>query len=64
MAKTEEIRVRVTPEEKEKAKALFERCGLTTSAAVTMFIRQSLQADGLPFVVEAKTASGKMRKAK
>ena len=64
MAKTEEIRVRVTPEEKERAKALFDSCGLTTSAAVTMFIRQSLQEGGLPFVVETKNAGGKLRNVK
>lgn len=54
MAKTEEIRVRVTPEDKQRAKELFESYGLTTSAAITMFIRQSLMTNGLPFNVEGE----------
>ena len=53
MGKTDEIRVRIKPEEKRRAKELFERNGLTLSSAVTMFIRQSLIADGLPFKSEA-----------
>lgn len=47
--KTESIQVRVTPETKEKAREVFERHGLTLSAAVTMFIHQALLVDGLPF---------------
>lgn len=51
MAKTEEFRVRVAREEKEKAKEVFAQCGLTPSAAFTLFIRQSILAGGLPFQV-------------
>ena len=40
--KTESIQGRVTPETKEKAREVFERHGLTLSAAVTMFIHQAL----------------------
>lgn len=54
MNKTEEIRIRITPEEKQQARELFERCGLTISSAVTMFIRQSLINDGLPFEIASK----------
>lgn len=52
MGKTDEIRVRIKPEEKQQARKLFERYGLTLSSAVTMFIRQSLIVDGLPFKSE------------
>ena len=52
--KTDEIRIRITPEEKQQAKELFERCGLTISSAVTMFIKQSLLKDGLPFEILSK----------
>ena len=55
MCKTEEIRVRVTPEDKRQVKELFERNGLTTSAAISMFIRQCLIIGGLPFQVEDRT---------
>lgn len=64
MAKTEVIRVRVTPEEKEQFMAACDRCGLTGSAALGMLIRQFLQTDGLPFVVETKNAGGKLRNVK
>lgn len=57
MGKTDEIRVRIKPEEKQKAKELFERNGLTLSSAVTMFIRQSLIADGLPFKSDNSVSS-------
>ncbi len=59
MGKTDEIRVRIKPEEKQQAKELFERYGLTLSSAVTMFIRQSLIADGLPFKSENSVSSNK-----
>lgn len=56
MAKTEELRVRIAPEDKEKAKEVFAQCGLTPSAAVTMFIRQSILVGGLPFPVTGNQA--------
>ncbi len=52
MAKTERITARVEPAIKEKADALFKRCGLTTSDAINMFLHQSLLANGLPFSVD------------
>jgi len=57
MAKTEELRVRIAPEDKEKAKEVFAQCGLTPSAAVTMFIRQSILVGGLPFQVAGNQTS-------
>lgn len=44
--------------------AACDRCGLTGSAALGMLIRQFLQTDGLPFVVETKNAGGKLRNVK
>lgn len=55
--KTESIQVRVTPETKEKAREVFERHGLTLSAAVTMFIHQALLVDGLPFRTDDQSES-------
>lgn len=49
MLKTEQIQVRVTPEDKQQAKELFERYGLTTSAAINLFIKRSLLENRLPF---------------
>ena len=52
MAKTEMIKVRIEPDTKAKATALFDGMGLSLSAAVSLFIQQSLNSDGLPFSVE------------
>ena len=52
MAKTEMIKVRIEPETKERAAALFGGMGLSLSGAVSLFIQQSLNSDGLPFSVE------------
>lgn len=59
MGKTDEIRVRVVPEDKQQAKEIFERYGLTLSGAVSMFIRQAIIADGLPFNNENSMMSSK-----
>ena len=53
MAKTEMIKVRIEPETKERAAALFGGMGLSLSGAVSLFIQQSLNSDGLPFSVES-----------
>lgn len=55
--KTESIQVRVTPETKEKAREVFERQGLTLSAAVSLFIHQALLVDGLPFRTDDQPGS-------
>lgn len=62
--KTESIQVRVTPETKEKAREVFERHGLTISAAVSLFIHQALMVDGLPFRTDdqSESASGQEQK--
>ena len=49
MAKRAQIQVRIDEDEKAKARELFERYGLTTSAAVNLFIRRSLKENRLPF---------------
>ena len=52
MAKTDRLVVRIEPETKSEAAALFNNLGLTVSDAVTLFIRQSLISGGLPFAVD------------
>lgn len=43
MSKTAVIQIRISPEDKERADALFDSCGLSTSAAIRLFIHQSLR---------------------
>lgn len=52
MTKKEQIQVRVSSDDKEKAKELFERYGLNMSAAINLFIRRAIQENRLPFGFE------------
>lgn len=45
------LNVRVDAEVKQKAEALFNSLGLNMSTAVNVFLRQSIEVDGLPFAV-------------
>lgn len=48
---------------KEESQELFERFGLTLSAAVNLFLRQSVQEQALPFRVELPVYNEETRKA-
>ncbi|MFI3228489.1 MAG: type II toxin-antitoxin system RelB/DinJ family antitoxin [Clostridia bacterium] len=49
MAKTANINVRIEPEVKANAEALFSNFGITVTDAINMFLHQSLMVGGLPF---------------
>ena len=51
MAKKENMTLRIEPELKAKATALFKELGLDLSTATGLFYRQALQCRGLPFEV-------------
>lgn len=46
---TTNINVRVDNELKKKAEELFSDLGLTMSSAITMFLKASVNYDGIPF---------------
>ncbi len=52
MAKTETVRARVEPELKRDAEAVLSALGLSTSEAITLFLRQVTLRRGLPFAVQ------------
>lgn len=52
MAKTANLYVRIEPTLKEQAEEIFEAIGLPPSSAITMFYKQVVMQQGLPF--EAK----------
>ena len=52
MATTANLNIRVDPEIKSSAEALFSSFGLTVSDAVNIFLHQSLLEGGLPFAVK------------
>lgn len=49
--KTSTFQMRINPEVKNQAEAIFQRCGLTLTDAINVFIQQSMNAGGLPFIV-------------
>ncbi len=49
MGKTSTVRARIEPELKEKAEHIFQRLGLTTTQAMTLFYKQVELNNGLPF---------------
>ena len=49
--KTSTFQMRINPEVKSQAEAIFQRCGLTLTDAINVFIQQSMNAGGLPFIV-------------
>lgn len=52
--KTAWLEMRLEPEIKKRAEHLFYSCGMTMSGAISVFLKQSLNANGLPFQVTEK----------
>lgn len=53
MAKEATLQVRMDAELKEKAEELYKNLGTSFAEAVRIFARQSIQENGMPFVVTA-----------
>ena len=49
--KTATFQMRIDPEVKRRAEALFRNCGLSLTDAINIFIQQSMNVGGLPFIV-------------
>jgi DNA-damage-inducible protein J len=56
MGKTAVITVRIDPELKQTSEQIFHRLGLTTSEAITMFLRQVSLQRGLSFMLKTPNA--------
>ena len=52
MARTSNIYVRVEPDIKEQAEVILEKLGIPMSNAVSIFLRQVIMQNGLPFEVK------------
>ena len=50
-AKTSTVRARINPSLKKDAESLFEKLGLSTTEAITLFYKQVKLRNGLPFNV-------------
>ena len=60
--KTGSFQMRINPEIKSQAEAIFAAYGLTLTDAVNIFIQQSLNTKGLPFLLSPE--NGEYLKAK
>lgn len=52
---SELIQIRVSPEMKRQADAVFSGMGLRTGDAIRVFLQQCINKNGLPFIPENKT---------
>ena len=52
MAKSATITIRVAPQLKKESEDVFEELGLTTTQAISLFLKQTALNRGLPFSVE------------
>ncbi len=57
------VQIRVTPELKQEAEAVFKSIGLKTSEAIRLFLQQSVNSGGLPFQPTAKQPNATTRNA-
>lgn len=51
--KTATFQMRINPEVKAEAEKVFSQCGLTFTDAVNVFLQQSLNVGGMPFIVSS-----------
>lgn len=49
--KTSTFQMRINPEIKNQAEQLFQNCGMTLTDAINVFIQQSMNVGGMPFIV-------------
>ena len=54
--KSGSFQMRINPEVKSQAEAVFANYGLTLTDAVNIFIQQSLNTNGLPFLLSPENA--------
>ncbi len=56
MTKTAHLNARLEPELKAEAEAVFNQLGISTTEAVTMFLRQVVMQKGIPFPLRVPNA--------
>jgi len=52
MTKSTTITIRIEPQLKKESEDVFEELGLTTTQAISLFLKQTALNRGLPFAVE------------
>ncbi len=56
--KTSTFQFRINPKIRKRAEKVYAECGLTLTEAINVFIQQSLNVEGLPFLVTRKPKEG------
>ncbi len=51
MPKTTTFQMRINPEIKKRVEDIYANCGMTLTDAINIFIQQSINIEGLPFLV-------------
>lgn len=57
------VQVRVSPELKQEAEAVFAAIGISTAEAIRIFMQQAVNSGGLPFPPTAKTPNSETMQA-
>ena len=63
LTKTSTFQFRINPKVREQAEAVYAGGGLTLTDAINIFIQQSINVDGLPFVVTRRSKAAKYEQA-
>ena len=53
--KTSTFQFRINPQIRKRVEMVYAGCGLTLTEAINIFIQQSLNVEGLPFLVTSKS---------
>jgi addiction module RelB/DinJ family antitoxin len=56
MANSSLVQVRVEPETKKRVENLFQSLGLDTASAIRLFFAQTLEYNGIPFLIRKNSA--------
>ena len=57
------VNIRIDGDLKEKAEAVFGDLGITSTTAITIFYKQVVRTNGIPFSLKISTPNKKTRKA-
>ena len=63
LPKTATFQFRINPQVRSRAESIYADCGLTLTDAINIFIQQSINVEGLPFIVTRKSKSAKFAQA-
>ena len=61
--RTDSYHFRINPEVRKEVEAVYAKSGVSFTQAINIFIQQSINVDGLPFVVTRKSKAAKFEQA-